>query len=254
MKIWTCGSSPRSGSRNAWTRIKTVNGACRLSNFWNFFGAIQMISCRDWWPWTKPGYITMTRRQSNNRWRGDIAAHPAPKNSECEKPLEKFSPRIFGIKTDTSSLIIFQRAKLSTPHWLSSQGPNYQRRVFSSLLVQLKDILKEKHSGKVTKVVLFLHDNTLAYRALATRKKLAYLGFQCLDHPPYSPDLARRTTTYSLYWKNKGKFAIFCPARRSLLARRPGWTDDILIFFLSGLQKLEQRAKKCTELRGEYGE
>jgi len=23
-----------------------------------------------------------------------------------------------------------------------------------------------------------------------TQKKLAYLGFQCLDHPPYSPDLA----------------------------------------------------------------
>ena len=27
---------------------KNVNGASRLSNFWNFFGAIQMISCRDW--------------------------------------------------------------------------------------------------------------------------------------------------------------------------------------------------------------
>jgi histone-lysine N-methyltransferase SETMAR len=27
-------------------------------------------------------------------------------------------------------------------------------------------------------------------RALATQKKLAYLGFQCLYHPPYSPDLA----------------------------------------------------------------
>jgi len=33
---------------NARTRIKNVNGASRLSNFWNFFGAIQMISCRDW--------------------------------------------------------------------------------------------------------------------------------------------------------------------------------------------------------------
>jgi histone-lysine N-methyltransferase SETMAR len=29
-----------------------------------------------------------------------------------------------------------------------------------------------------------------ALRALATQKKLAYLGFQCLDHQPYSPDLA----------------------------------------------------------------
>ena len=27
---------------------KYVNGASRLSNFWNFFGAIEMISCRDW--------------------------------------------------------------------------------------------------------------------------------------------------------------------------------------------------------------
>jgi len=61
---------------------------------------------------------------------------------------------------------------------------------YSSLLVQLKDILKEKRRGKVTKGVLFLHDNTPAHRALATQKKLAYLGFQCLDHPPYSPDLA----------------------------------------------------------------
>jgi histone-lysine N-methyltransferase SETMAR len=37
---------------------------------------------------------------------------------------------------------------------------------------------------------LFLHDNAPAHRILATQKKLAYLGFQCLDHPPYSTDLA----------------------------------------------------------------
>ena len=27
---------------------KNFNGASRLSNFWIFFGPIQMISCRDW--------------------------------------------------------------------------------------------------------------------------------------------------------------------------------------------------------------
>ena len=53
---------------------------------------------------------------------------------------------------------------------------------YLSLLVQLKDILKEKRRGKITKGVLFLHDNALAHRALATQKKLAYLDFQCLDH------------------------------------------------------------------------
>jgi hypothetical protein len=71
-------------------------------------------------------------------------------------------------------------------HWLSSKGPYY----YLSLLVQLKDILKEKCCGKITKGFLFLHDNAPAHRALATQKKLACLGFQCLDHPPYSSDLA----------------------------------------------------------------
>ena len=35
-----------------------------------------------------------------------------------------------------------------------------------------------------------MDDNAPARRTLATQKKLAYLGFQCLDHLPYSPDLA----------------------------------------------------------------
>jgi histone-lysine N-methyltransferase SETMAR len=35
-----------------------------------------------------------------------------------------------------------------------------------------------------------LHDNAPAPRTLATQKKLTYLGFQCLDHPPFFPDLA----------------------------------------------------------------
>jgi hypothetical protein len=56
--------------------------------------------------------------------------------------------------------------------------------------VQLKDILKEKRKGKVTKEVLLLYGNAPAHWALAIHTKLAYLGFQCFDHPPYSPDLA----------------------------------------------------------------
>jgi len=69
-------------------------------------------------------------------------------------------------------------------------GQTINAEYYSSLLVQLKDILKERRRGKFTKGVLFLHDNTPAHQALATQKKLAYLRFQCLNHLPYSPDLA----------------------------------------------------------------
>ena len=44
---------------------------------------------------------------------------------------------------------------------------------------------------------MFLHDNALAHRALATQKKLSYLGFQYLDHRPYPLDLA--PSDYSLF-------------------------------------------------------
>ena len=56
-------------------------------------------------------------------------------------------------------------------------------RSITHRLVQLKKSLKEKRHEKVTKGVLFLHDNAPAHRALATQKKLTYLGFQRVDHP-----------------------------------------------------------------------
>jgi hypothetical protein len=46
-------------------------------------------------------------------------------------------------------------------HYLP-KGQTINVEYYSSLLVQLKDILKEKCCGKVTKGVLFLHDNAPA--------------------------------------------------------------------------------------------
>jgi len=218
MKISTCRSSLRSGSRNAWTRIKNVNGASCLNIIRNFFGTIQMISCRDWWPWMKPGYITMTWRQSNNQWSGGIAAHPAPENSKRKNLLEKFSPWFFGIKTASSSLIMFLKGQIINMEY------------YSSLSMQLKDILKEKRHRKVTKGVLFLHDNALAHWANATQKKLAYLGFQCLDHPPYSPILA--LSDYHLFpgltKQLRGRHFL---SNAEVIAATETWLDGNLFFF-----------------------
>jgi len=114
--------------------------------------------------------------------------------------------------------------------------------------------LKDKSSGNVTNRVFSLHDNAPAHRALATQKKLLYLGFQCLDHPPYSPDLA--PSDYHLFsgLKEQLKGRHFSSDAK-VIATAETWLDGQLSeFFLSGLQKLEQRAKKFTELRGEYVE
>jgi len=114
--------------------------------------------------------------------------------------------------------------------------------------------LQEKRPGKVTKGVLFLHDNAPAHRRLATQKKLACLGFQCLDHPPFSPDLA--SSNYHLFpgLKEQLKGCHFS-SEAEVIAAAETWLDgQHSEFFLSGLQILEELAKKCIELRGEYVE
>jgi hypothetical protein len=118
--------------------------------------------------------------------------------------------------------------------------------------VQLKDILKKKRRANFTKVVLFLLDNAPAHRALATQKKLAYLSFQCLDHPHYSLDLA--LLDYHLFPGLKrqlnGRHFL---SNMEIIAAMDTWLDgQPSEFFLSGLQKLEQCAKKCIKLHGEY--
>ena len=103
-------------------------------------------------------------------------------------------------------------------------------------------------------MVLFLHDNAPAHRALVTQKKLAYLGFQRLDHPPYSPDLA--PSDYRLFpgLKKQLKGHHFLSDAEVSAAVETWLGGQPSEFFLSGLQKLEQWAKKCIELCGEYVE
>ena len=181
MKFWTCGKSPRSGSRNAWTRIKNVNGDSRLTKFWIFFSARSKwfpVGCV-WWQWTKPGYITMTRRQNVNQWSGGIASQSTSQKKIAGKDL---TSRFW----DQDDILLNDYIP---------KGQTINAEYCLSLLVQLKDILKEKRRGKLTKLVLFLHDNAPAHWTLATQKKL----FQ-ITHP-----LLRKwpcwTTTCSLDWK-----------------------------------------------------
>ena len=111
-------------------------------------------------------------------WRHSGSPPPPPQKNPSAKSVGKVLAPIFW--NQDGVLLIDYLPK----------GQTIKAEYYSSLLVQFKDILKEKRRGKFTKGVLFLHDNAPAHRALATQKKLAYLGFQCLDNPSYSPDPA----------------------------------------------------------------
>jgi len=127
--------------------------------------------------------------------------------------------------------LYFLGSRRHPPLWLSSKGPNYQRGVLLISAGAIEGHFEGKTPREFHQGVLFLHENAPAHRALATQKKLAYVGFQCLDHHPILRIWPRRTTTSSLDWRNNWNVAIFRPTRKSLLPRRPVWTDNLLNFF-----------------------
>ena len=103
-------------------------------------------------------------KQQLMEWRH--SGSPLPKKFRVQKYAGKVLPSIFW---NQDGILLMDYLP---------KGQTINGEYYLSLLVQLRDILKEKRCGKVTKGVLFLHDNALANRALATQKKLAYLGFQ----------------------------------------------------------------------------
>ena len=177
-----------------------------------------MISCRDCWLWAKPGYNTMTRRQINTHWSGGMAAHSAQKNSECKIPLE-------------SSRLDFLGSRRHPPHWLSSKGPNYQRRVLLISAGAIEGLFKEKRHGNSPRGSCSCMTMPRLTGHLQPGRNLSTWASNDLITHPILRIWPLRTTTCYVNWKTNWKFAIFRPTRKSLLPRRPGWTDNLLNLF-----------------------
>jgi len=178
----------------------------------------------------------MTRRQSNNHWSGGIAVYPAPKNSECKTPLVKFSPQFFGIKTASSSL---KRAKLSMRSVTHHCWCNW--RTFWR-----KNAVRSPRGSCSCMTMPWLTGHLQPRRNWPSWASTVLITHLILQIWP------SQTTTCSLDWNN-WKVAIFIQCkghccRRDLVE----WVTFWIV--LSFLQKLEQWAKKCIELCGEYVE
>ena len=146
-----------------------------------------MISCRarlvtmdETWLY----YYDPETKQQSMEWRHSGLPHP--QKIRVQKSAGKFSPIFLGHQDDI--LLIDYLPK----------GQTINAEYFSSLLVQLKDILKEKRSGKVTKGVLFLQDNAPADRDLQPRRNWPTWASSVLITHPILRIWPRRTTTFSL--------------------------------------------------------
>lgn len=70
------------------------------------------------------------------------------------------------------------------------KGTTINGLYYANILEQLKEAIKEKRRGKLTKGVILLDDNAPVHRAAVALDALHRLQWSRLNHPPYSPDLA----------------------------------------------------------------
>jgi hypothetical protein len=132
-------------------------------------------------------------------------------------------PWFFWNKITSSSLIIFQRAKLSvhsTTHLCWCNCRTYWRNKPRYI----------QNGGPV------FHYNAPAHRAVATRKKHAFLGLQCLNHTPYSLDLG--PSDYHLFAGLLKKLNVAFFSDTPVIGAAEYWLDGQNSEFIIGLQNL----------------
>ena len=165
------------------------------------------------------GCITMTRRQSNNQWSGDIEAHPAKNKFRVQKSAGKVLASIFW---DQDGILLID---------YFPKGQTINMEYYSSLLVQLKDFWRKNARGRISRGSCSCTTMLWLNGLLQHRRNWPTWASTVLITHPILCIWPRRTTTYSLDWINNWKVAVFCLTRRSLLLWRPGWTDNLLNFF-----------------------
>lgn len=128
-------------------------------------------------------------------------------------------------------------------------GPYY-----ANLIPKVREAIKEKRRGKLSLGVLFLQDNAPAHRSEVALNAIRCAGFNLLDHPPYSPDLA--PSDFHLFPKLKEEIrgTKFHDNDAVIAAVEDFFESQENIFFSQGIRKLETRYSKCIALEGDYVE
>ena len=134
------------------------------------------------------------------------------------------------------------------------KGQTINGEYYANLLRQLRKAIKTKRPGKLTKGVLLHQDNAPAHTSMVAMAAARDCGFQLVDHPPYSPDLA--PSDYFFFPNMKKHLAghRFTTDDEVIAAVEEFFGDQNQAAFTSGIQKLQHRWDLSVARRGDYVE
>ena len=180
-----------------------------------------------------------TKKQSM-QWKH--ASSPPPKKAKVVSSAGKVMASVFW---DAKGVVLVDYLE---------KGQTINGEYYSNLLRQLREAVKKKRPGKLTKGVLFHQDNAPVHKSVVAMATLHDCGFELIQHPPYSPDLA------------PSDFHLFPNMKKDLAGKRYHSDDDVIsavtdffddkdeTFYKSGIQALQHRWQKCVDRNGDYVE
>lgn len=184
-------------------------------------------------------YTPETKRQSS-QWRHTNS--PSAKKFKTTISAKKIMASVFW---DRKGIILVE---------FLPQGETINAQRYCETLKKLKRSIQNKRRGMLTRGVCLLHDNARPHTALATKALLDSFGWDVLNHPPYSPDLA--PSDYHLFTSLKAhmggiKFSTDEQVQKEVLEWGKGLAGE---FFEKGIKKLVPRLTTCIERDGDYVE
>ena len=135
-----------------------------------------------------------------------------------------------------------------------AKGDTVTSEYYVGLLNRLREEIKTKRRGKLRQTVLFLQDNAPVHKAARSMAAIHENGFEVLEHPPYSPDLA------------PSDFFLFAHLKKHLRGTVHKSDSDIVeavegffeskneSFYKTGIKALRKRWRQCIDLKGDYVE
>ena len=163
-----------------------------------------MRSWHEWWMEMSLVVITSNQNRNEKVSSGSIQDHHHKKNSKTIHTSAGKVMLTFVFEQDGPLLIDFLQ-----------RGTTVNVQLYSQTLTTLRQAIKSKRPGKLTRVVLLLHDNARPHTANTITALLQKYKWEVVNLPPYSPDLS------------PCDYAIFGPLKKAVRGKRFTSDNDV---------------------------
>lgn len=167
---------------------------------------------------------------------------PTPKRPKAEKSAGKVMMSVFWDKDGVLLLDFLPRGHTLTGEY------------YANLMQRLREAIKSKRRGKLSRGVLLLHDNAPVHKSRVAASAIRQCGFEELNHPPYSPDLAPSDFYLFGILKKRFRGQRFDSDEEVKEAVETFFENCDNEFFAKGIHGLRDRFDSCIAAEGHYFE